>query len=189
SYSMRMSSDGRISSKQQQVLWILEHSEEQVHGEDELSYESTLRGLGAWLDDRSANGITVLEIEPTYVVLFNSNGDRDPREPSDISVRELVAYESQLRTRLGTPGGRYQDLLRALGHELDDLKASNLLIDEAEDEILLTYVFRPPDGRLLSRKQHSIIKRGDEASLLDKARSRRKVEKRRRWHLGRQHSD
>ena len=45
----------------------------------------------------------------------------------------------------GFPSGR-QDFLRALGHELDQVSAQAILVEELEDGIVLTYRYPEPEA-------------------------------------------
>jgi hypothetical protein len=175
----------RISEKQEAVLWILDHIEETELPDAEFSYERILRGLGAWLDDHAARCLTLVETEVRFIVLFDPGTGDSEREPVELTAAHMRSYESGLKARVGRPGGRYQDLLRGVGHELDDLGASALLIDEIEDSFLVSYLYRSAHSRLMWEKKFTVLSKSDQAALLAKSRNRRKPEPRRRWRVRR----
>jgi len=75
---------------------------------------------------------------------------------------------------------QYQDLFRALGWELDDSDARNVLITEVEDGLLLTFLaLRPGSGTQWEKQSANLGGTAMQEILLDaRSRRRRAVRKR-----------
>jgi hypothetical protein len=110
-----------------------------------------LRALGTFLDTRPSCRITLAEVPEGFLVRLQHG--LDELEP-DIMTFSHNALEDQLdllyqrhrpvlhaRHRgvwASFPSG-HSDFFRALGHELDQSGARDILIDELEDGLMVTY--------------------------------------------------
>jgi hypothetical protein len=112
------------------------------------TYQNCLRAIGRILDDRSASNLMVMESPDGYHVRFLPS--RAP-EPRLISVtrrrcqellylsRSLRGHGSESRAAISSlfPSS-YEDILRAIGYEMDRLDVRWLGIVETGDAILVT---------------------------------------------------
>jgi hypothetical protein len=178
-----MSSHGEKFENQSGVRWILDHAEEVSHHEERVHYQTLLRGLGAWLDDHPAQSRSVVETHTGFTVV--SRRDSGPAQLDSITFAHLLDLAGNLKGKSAQPGGKYQNMLRAFGYELDQLLASNILLDEVQDGLLLTYMLQPPDSNLMWRKQHVLLDTDDRSNLLKKAIARRAQVEYGRWGLKR----
>ncbi len=151
-------------------------------------YELSLRKLGAWLDAVLAYRITLTEVPRGFVVRYHRQ-DMEPvfveRFFPHVEVESLRLGDLRLRRRLAgrlgnrlqgvalEPGG-YQDLFRALGHEIDRAHAGDTLIREDGMDAILSLTFETPHGN-----QEMVLGPDDRAALRLEARSRRKRRHRR----------
>ena len=117
--------------------------------------------------------------------IVTHNGD-GPDTLTVLTFAQLLAFDRELRANGGPPTARHQDFLRALGRELDNLLASNILFEELEEGLLLTYFIQPPENRHMWRKQRAMLDRDDQSMLLKKAVARRVQVERGRWGLKKQ---
>src|SRR5690242_12571130 len=120
-------------------------------------YERALRGIGVYLDQVAGGWVRVME-EPDGWLLEVA----DPQNPRNLHMTQIPranALSLDTTRRMGrrdrrgmNPGhggyrGGYEDFLRALGHELEQIPAYSLLIDELHDRFLITYqCFDPAVG-------------------------------------------
>jgi hypothetical protein len=143
-------------------------------------YDVSLRKLGAWLDAALAYCVSVTEVEHGFVVRYH-NRDMEPVFAERFFPRaEVVALrlgDLRLRRRFaGRIGGRlqgvalepggYQDLFRAIGHDLDQHVAMFVALREEDDMLILIY--STEDG-----EQETRLSPRDRTVLRVAARSRR----------------
>lgn len=156
---------------------------------ERFPYQASLRSLGAYLDERNAHRINVIEAEAGFAVRFQPDAavpdlilvrlsleelsERD-RDAGSLSKRRQLPFASRNNREEST----YENILRALGYELDYVEAHGVLIDELEEGIVVTYQFLKPSEGFNARKRMVIL--GSEAldSVLEDARSRREQRKR-----------
>lgn len=67
----------------------------------------------------------------------------------------------------------YQDFLRALGHELEQVPGYEILLEELEEGFLLTYQYLLPSEGYQPRKQMAVIAAEEREDILTRARGRR----------------
>jgi hypothetical protein len=175
-----MTTPGENFEKQEGVRWLLQHFDETVPKEEGVRYQTLLRALGSWLDSQTFSGYTALETGREFTIVTRDG--EDGATLSTMTFAKLVTLERDLRAHRG-PSGPYQDFLRALGHELDEAVASNILLEEVEDGLLLTYLMLPPDSSLMWKKQHVLLDTDDRSNLLKKAVGRRAQVEYGRWGL------
>lgn len=150
-----------------------------------VPYQVTLRGVGAYLDERSAHSVNVLEDESGFTVRFATEpslGDAGAVKLSNVELLALTYQRDRKRRRKSFPFGRveeashsdcYENRLRAIGYELDSVGAYSVLLDELEDGWLVTYQFlRPTDG-FNAHKRMVILGHSEMQAVLDDALERR----------------
>lgn len=159
-----------------------------------FSYYVMLRALGAWLDEERPKRFTVLETVDGFSVVLTQNGSGKPQLTEVHFDRDTLSErEKRLREKrriLGSPfgGGNNttwslapsgrQDFFRALGYELDDAQASGIILDELDDQLLLTYSYVDPAQGYLWHKRLVQLGHDEIAKILDVARERRQKERR-----------
>jgi hypothetical protein len=153
------------------------------------TYQWRLRALGAFLDTQFAAEVTIIEARPRFAVRYYRR--RDEGDPIFVLVEsaQLRAITEALKQRRRSlfddaptaqhPGpitadDRYQDLFRALGWELDDLKGSNVVIDEREDGLYIAYAYRDPATGKTTRKRVANLGPVEREAILTDARRRRR---------------
>jgi hypothetical protein len=158
------------------------------------SYYVMLRALGAWLDEEKPDHFTILETVDGFSVVLSNKAARGPelsevhfdRETLTEREKRLVEKRRILGNPFGSsnegnwrlsPNGR-QDFLRALGYELDDAEASGLILDELDDQMLLTYSYVDPAQGYLWHKRMVNLRTEEIAKILEVARERRRRERR-----------
>jgi len=162
-----------------------------------LSYQWLLRALGAQLDTSGAQSIMVLEEANGFAVRYQQGPHPQTTVVTRFSTDDLLAMKNALQEqrqfrllRSGSssaPDGSdesYQDLLRALGHELDRLKAYSVSIDQIEDALFVSYMFTDARQSFLWTKEATVLPANDRQTLLEKARARRDANEPRRGLFG-----
>jgi hypothetical protein len=145
----------------------------------DLPYQSALRTIGAHIDEQEGAQICVLEIEHEFLVRYQSRVDRSRVLSARISLDDLSAWDQQRRRRgAGSAhvrrtqlAGEYQDILRALGYELEHACACQLNLEELDGTIVLSYY--APDSGLVLRKYRMIVTSHETERILRRARARR----------------
>lgn len=155
---------------------------------DRIAYQSVLRSLGAHLDDLGARRINLLETEDGYAVRYQP----DPRKPEIVllhmSMHDLLILAEELErkrrrkalfgSKTDTAGKTYENVLRALGYELDQAEAYSILVDEIDEGMLVTYQYLNPIEGFNARKRMVILGSNAVHSVLSDAESRREQRKR-----------
>lgn len=158
-----------------------------------VSYQWTLRQIGAYLDERSAQRMTLVEVPDGFTVRFQQPGSGPEMVTSSFVRRDLVSrdmQQEQLRLKMQdhdaavrraavdalpppqVPGG-YQDFLRALGYELDQAPIYFIALDEVEDTTIITYLHLDPRHDFLPHKKMVMLKPKDKEVVLRDAYARR----------------
>jgi len=111
-----------------------------------LTYQNRLRAIGRELDLSNSRSVLLLEVEGGFVVRAVSRSDRDIDlvEFTDDTFPERMISATEARgqgERDESPSPMaptgFEDLLRALGHVLDERKAANIVIAEKLDSIIV----------------------------------------------------
>lgn len=149
----------------------------------EPTYQNRLRVLGRYLDERHLHSITLIEIPGGFVLRGTRESEPWPvlAEFDDRQVSKLL--RQSLDQRGSGPGGRdvrdliptgYEDMLRALGFELDQRIAENIVIAELPS-ILAVSGFEPVlgFGESSYRPFSDALAPEDVVSVLNKAYARR----------------
>jgi hypothetical protein len=158
---------------------------------ERVPYQAALRALGAFLDERGASSINLLEAESGFAVRYQAHSGSPDTTLVRLDGEELLSLSSELerRRRRGRGfffgGGKeqpeenrtYENILRALGYELDQVQAYSILVDEIDDGMVVTYQYLNPREGFNARKRMVIL--GGEAmrNVLEDAQSRREQRK------------
>jgi hypothetical protein len=150
-----------------------------------VPYQWVLRALGAYLDTQGASHIMVMETPSGFAARHQPDVNRPTLELAEFSRDDLVRSRREMesarnRWRLGGSDplhvrGTYQDSLRALGYDLEQVAAYGLLIEELDDLLLVTYQYHSPDSGYLLRKHLSIMGEEEQRGMIQIAHSRRNV--------------
>ncbi|HZU13047.1 MAG TPA: hypothetical protein VFB58_09425 [Chloroflexota bacterium] len=136
-------------------------------------YQNTLRVIGAVLDELEAHDVTVIEGNGNFTVRFETEGSIQVRETTHLELLEAFDTLQRDRTLLGSPDqGYYQDLLRAIGFEMERVGAHNLLLSEAGEYCLVSFQANDPTS-VIWRKRHLVLDDKALAGILDTAHGRR----------------
>lgn len=150
----------------------------------EFSYQGTLRALGAYLDQDVPGRFRVLEFPDGFMLLTENEANGEWLEETHFAYHVLNGQAQQLARGRKLLGSKYrtgwslsktghQDFLRALGLELDESGARQILLDELEDGVLLTYSYLDPTHGFEWRKQLLMLRTDQIASIIDAAHGRR----------------
>jgi hypothetical protein len=154
------------------------------HSRPRMSYQRMLRAIGAYLDGEDPDRFRLVEVLDGFEVVLERGGQRAELEEIHFSYDTLTEQAESLMRRRKLLGSRHgggwalassgrQDFLRALGYELDDSRARFILIDEAEDGMLVTYSYLDPAQGFQWRKHMVVLKRDHIQSVLQSAYGRR----------------
>lgn len=155
--------------------------------ENRKSYQRLLRALGFYLDGEEPRRFTVTELQDRFtVVLERVDGALASEQHTFQSLDEEAEQLVERRKRRGTPrtitwplaGTTREDFLRALGFELDDEQARNILLDELDDGLLLTYSYLDPSKGYVWQKRLLVLREPEIKEILRTALSRRALNKR-----------
>jgi hypothetical protein len=148
------------------------------------TYQNCLRAIGRILDDRSASNLMVMETPVGYSVRFLPSAAPEPRtiSLSHLRCQELLDLSRALRGQGADMrgaastliSGSYEDVLRAIGFEMDRLAVRWLGILEFGDAILVSGLIpldNQPDAALAPFER--VFTEESLADLLVEARSRR----------------
>jgi hypothetical protein len=137
-------------------------------GRNLVSYQAMLRTVGAYLDEYVASEVSLVETPDSFAIRLSR--PHDGTQLVELHYEDLVDRTSSLSRRRGRGALRtisphvltqglarlevyYQDLLRALGWELDDSSGYNVLLEEVEGAFLVTYMSLDPNSGYLWRKR------------------------------------
>jgi hypothetical protein len=144
-----------------------------------------LRAVGAYVDVKAPDGFNLLEVRDGFWLALE-RGDAEPLVEEHYLEKQLLMDQAQqlVKDRGGAGNrqplirsvapreGRYQDLLRALGYQLDRSGGHQLLLSAARDRIFVTYNATSSPGG----KQMALLGRADIDRVLEAARARRRAE-------------
>lgn len=148
-------------------------------------YEHALRAIGRHLDSETAYHVRILEDDDGFTVQFQASqqGEVHASHFAWDRLQDLLIFNSagrgvggKRRRNTGLwsqiTGGR-EDFFRALGHKLDQERASGISVDELPDNIALTYVCPDPENSIRSDKHHSLLTLDDMRDIQAIAQQRR----------------
>ena len=151
-----------------------------------MRYQTALRVIGKWLDERSSRGVTIFEVDDGFAVQWHWGDDVRTTIVRQFTETELMTMERAARHVKAAPGGGlrqsaparangYQDVLRAMGYEIDQVDGQGLILQEVEGGYLISYQYRKRAPELLWRKHMTVIPPSEQLVLLQEARRRRQV--------------
>jgi hypothetical protein len=144
-------------------------------------YQTLLRAVGAYFDDRSAGRVSVME-EPNGFILRYGQRDENQTECTQLGWGTLVRLSMELEARRRDTGHQaggaeqqasYQDLFRAIGRELDDVGAKGVVLAEADEVLVVRYIYVHDASGRIREARVAEIHPGDGQLLLEEARARR----------------
>lgn len=113
----------------------------------EPSYQNRLRVIGRFIDEGAMHSLTVIEVTGGFVVRASRENDPWPQlmEFGDRQLTGMLRQAVQARGEGETPRESreliptgYEDLLRAIGYELDQRVAENIVLTELPSMIAVT---------------------------------------------------
>ncbi|MGH2448505.1 MAG: hypothetical protein ACRDFS_07880 [Chloroflexota bacterium] len=128
-------------------------------------YYLALSAIGAYCDRDEASEVTIVEVTSGFELRCSIGGELIHRSFSRGTLE--VNAEGHWRDS-GEPN--YFTLLAVTGMELDRLGARNILIDEQERELAITYQLDDHSTGYLLKKQLLMLDRNARHEMLDKAR-------------------
>jgi hypothetical protein len=144
-----------------------------------VPYQSMLRALGAYLDEQGASGVCLLETTEGFEVLYRNAGGTHLVQLGSSELLQLRDRLEQGRShRRHDRDGSYQDLLRAVGHELEQVPAYDILIKEIDGRLITTYQFLNPATGYLWHKRLAIMEPNDLRLVVQQAHARRHTDRR-----------
>lgn len=151
--------------------------EEKNEATEQLTYQTALRAVGAWLDAQgAASGVRILETTDGFVVQQGAGLNSQVESAQTITFDQVwqLSEDKKYRKRSREKEGGYQNLLRAVGFELDQADAHAMLLEQIGEELLLTYVYPRYQGGFSVVKHFSVIAPDARRDLLQAAQTRRK---------------
>jgi hypothetical protein len=150
-------------------------------------YQRLLRSIGAYLDNQAASQVYVLETDDGFVVRYIVA--QRPFDLTSVYLRmdDVVAIDLRYQGRRAEGDtadearpGRYQDLLRAIGYELEHADARHVVLDEVDGTFTLTYHYGA-STRAVLHKHRTTITPAEAEELFRRARARRRAPAHRGW--------
>jgi hypothetical protein len=151
--------------------------EEEYEATERLTYQIALRAVGAWLDASGAGSdIRILETTDGFMVQQATPESTGVESSQTISFDRVwhLSGDKKYRKRSKEKDGGYQNLLRAVGFELDQADAHDILLEQIGEELLLTYVYPRYQGGFSVIKQFTVIAPDARQDLIRAAQERRK---------------
>jgi hypothetical protein len=152
-----------------------------------VSYQVALRSLGAYLDERNVTRLNVLESNTGFAVRYQPQPEQPETEFVHLSYHDLLSLNGQLEqkrrrrafsfAKQENEKNTYENILRALGYELDAVEAYSLLIDEINEGMLITYQYFRPNEGFNARKRMVILGADAVRTVLEDAEARRERRK------------
>ena len=148
----------------------------------ENTYQWLLRALGAYLDQEPSCRISLVEVPDGFVVRLQRALHKVEPQIEHFHHDTLVEQIHNLMNQ-GRSGARHQgiwskfpnghqDFFRALGFELDEAFARNVLVEELEDGVVVTYMY-PEQGDGGFQKRMVVLGVEDIETILNAAFARR----------------
>jgi hypothetical protein len=150
------------------------------------TYQWLLRAVGSYLDEEPSCRISIAEVSDGFIVrIQRALHKMDPqvehfkRETLEEQLEKLFATRKPTKQAhhqgiwANFPNG-HADFFRALGYELDQAKASNIVLDELEDGLVLTYTYPVDDNATQWQKRMVRLGLDEIEAILNAAFERRK---------------
>lgn len=144
------------------------------------SYQDLLRAIGAFFDASGAEDVTVFQVDAGFVARFHGPESGSESKSRHFAVGELMhdaeaAKQRPQRRAEGTRRERsYENILRTLGWELDEVAAATVTIDELPSELYVSWLARNPQEGLAVIKRHATLGLDALSTMLHDAEGRRR---------------
>lgn len=143
------------------------------------SYQESLRTIGRMLDQLGAAQVCLMEVPGGIAARYRRLPDgtltwtrfADNEIPADGPLNRQKA--GLFHRPIPQEPGPYSDLFRALGDLFRRLGAYDILINEQEDGLTVTYQFRDPKLQLKPRRTRLFLSRKEQQDLVQQARAQR----------------
>ncbi len=156
--------------------------------ETHRTYQTSMRAIGAYLDQHSAINVRVIEVTEGFDVHWLASAADHHLQWVHLPGDELRSWGEGLKRKKThrsflshaptvTEDTSYENVFRALGFELDALDAYSILVDELEDGFLVTYQFLNPHESYMLRKHMVILRRNEMFQVMSAADARRRSHK------------
>ena len=142
-----------------------------------LTYQVALRAIGTWLDSISTiASIRIVETDKGFLLQWADS------DPAGVLTSRMIPFDDvwaldedkQLRKRSKDELGGFQNVLRAVGYQLDEAGGRAMLLEQVDDSFLLTYVYATYSGGYALVKDFSVLAPEDCLELVNVARQRRR---------------
>jgi len=140
---------------------------------EEVSYETSLRAVGAFLDEHQGCRVRVKAVSEGFEVSYHRGPhDAEPvrqiLEHQEIAARSRGPHqrERRLSRKVAARQLSYENLFRSLGHQLQEASGHLLVLDEFDDSILLTYEHHGRTSVGAPYKRQVVLNRDDTCSIL-----------------------
>jgi hypothetical protein len=135
--------------------------------------------IGAFLDLARARAVSIIQLDDRLLARYYASGGGEMQvqlfSPADLD--EDQGAEASGKREAGRRGSRnrssYENVLRALGWELDQAAAASITVDEVDADFHVSWLTRDPVEGLMVVKRHALVRRSDLESILRDARARR----------------
>lgn len=144
------------------------------------SYQKLLRAIGAFFDDSGAEGISVIEAGAGFIARFYAAETGAQMQSRRFSTELLMRDEHAAgrRSQTGDEGTRredsYENVLRTLGWELDDVAAGTITVDQLSSQFYVSWLARSPEEGLVVVKRHATVGTDALTLMLNDAEGRRR---------------
>lgn len=148
------------------------------------SYQRVLRVVGAFLDQEAPGRFRLIEGADTMHLVIERGGaapqvhvETFPIGLLHSNAEQMVRGKKLFRAGHGAnwalSSANHEDMLRAIGYELDDVSAKNLALEETPDALLFSYSFVDAAQGYGYKKNLKVLSKNDIQALLDAAYARR----------------
>ncbi len=148
------------------------------------SYQRVLRVLGAFLDQEVHGRFRLIEGVDEMHLLIERGGTAPQVQVEAFPIGLLGSHAEQMvrGKKVFRPGdganwalstANHEDVLRAIGYELDDASARNLALEESTDSLLLSYSHIDAAQGYVYKKNFKVLSGRDIQAMLDAAYARR----------------
>jgi hypothetical protein len=139
------------------------------------------------MDQRGPHHIRVIETADGFGVQWQWGHNGRTALYRHFTREELIVPERQgvkgraplrgplARSPLTSHARSYRNVLRALGHELDEVSAQSLLLDQLDDGFLVSYEYPDPRNPVRCRKHMAIVTVKEQQALVQQAYARRRA--------------
>jgi hypothetical protein len=159
----------------------------------QLTYQQLFRAVGAYLDRMPSCRITLAELSDGFLIRLHHRLHASETQTMHLqrgTLGQLIAHLETLAGDLARetvpahkPQGlwamlpnAHQDVFRALGYELDEAGARNVLIDELEEGMLLIYTYPESHEEASWSKRVVVLGLDELETILNTAFERRRRE-------------